>query len=460
MLGLLKVVFFLSLTAVHCRRMLSRRQISVKSERFPYREVMDMNIGTCIDPDHPTILLNNNTMWQELVWNKMDKSSTLRTDGWGNNPWGQSWLPPHMMIGLVHNETKYPPEPPQHVNVDVHNDGLDSECFLMDYNKKNGPDPAGCRVFSKSFAPLKKLRNCIVGHLDQDPMWVSRETAHIIDERSNFSGSYNDWCKQAIWSYLAGGTIPVKLCSQVDSIRRAEEMIKFVLFKPLPSDSVTAAKKIREKIQFTTSWPKGQNSLTDATTSAIQEQCFEVHEGQSLEQAAFLQRIGICLPLMFDKAEIQGFGISDGIRKFQTSEYYGNEKQDLKNLTTFPIKPLCGRLALATIPAFQSASYKIATLQTMQNDRKPSYKHCLTAGATNCRKAYFCWEAALRRVCGISPDCCNEDHGHEEAQKTHKACQKNPDGKIINTYLSGRLMPESFFGYRRRCPRETGTARV
>lgn len=360
-------------------------------------------------------------------------------------------MPSHMMIGLLRDDAKYPKEPPEHGNV-----GLDSECFKVDYESGDGPDPAGCRVFSKSFAPLKKLRTCIVKHLDSDPIWISRANSFVSD--GSFNGTYSEWCKQAIWSYVGGGQLPVKLCSKFDSIRRAEEMIKFALFKPIPNDVAMAVEKIRSKIQFTVTWPKGQKGLTDSTVEHIQEECFMVQEGQELINAKYLQKIGICLPLMFDKAEVQGFGINDGIMKFQDLDYYADKVQDFHQLNTFPVPPLCGRLALATIPAFQSASYLLATWETLQNDRKPSYYECLSATSTNCRKAYFCWENALNRICGISPKCCPNHLLEAAADQVHVACKHNPDGAIITTegWFDWRFLPR-LPGLNDMCPRKMRT---
>lgn len=463
MFGLLHVVGIVSfIGALTARNGFEDTRIGVDDEdmfksMLRYRKMMEERIGLCIEPENPKVLQDNESSWAELVWSKMEKNSPLRADAWGNNPWGKSWLSPHMMIGLVHNKIKYPVEPPEDFEKN-HNSGLDSECFLTDYSSEGGPDPAGCRIFSKSFAPLKKLRTCIIDHIDRDPIWSTREAAHIVDAKSNFTGKYREWCSQAIWSYLAGGSVPVQLCGRYDSIRRAEEMIKFVLFKKMPHDPDETAKKVRSKIQFTVTWPKGQNSLTEDTAIAIQEQCFGVREGQSLTQVNFLQRINTCLPLMFDKAEIQGFGINDGIMKFQNEDYYGNKIQDLKQRTLFPVTPLCGRLALATIPGFQSAKYTIATWESFQNDQKPTYNECLNVQATNCRKAYYCWESALNRVCGISPHCCNQDNGFEKAVETHNACKTNPDGKLINLGLNTRILPESVFGYwKQKCPKDMGT---
>lgn len=443
------IFVFLTGSFVTCAR-LDDVDASAENSVETYREIMDKNIGLCVNPTDPSALHGNEEKWQELVWGKMDAASPYGTDGWANNAWGKSWLPNHMMIGLVRNDEKYPSEPPDHANV-----GLDSECFLFDYSKEDGPDPAGCRVFSKSFAPLQSLRACIVNHLDQDQVWTTRRVAEVSD--GNFSGSYDAWCEQAIWGYVAGGKVPVHLCGDYDSIRRAEEMIKFVLFKPLPDDFASAAKQILAKIHFTVTWPKGQPSLEERTARAIREQCFQVQGGQTLMKAAFLQRISPCLPLMFDKAEIQGFGINDGIMKFQGRKYYGDPAQNFHQANVMAVPSLCGRLALATIPGFQSAKYQIATITTLQNDRQPGWDKCVFARETNCRRAYFCWESALNRICGISAKCCPGDQ--KKAAKIHRACKENPDGKIVNTegILDVRVLPNSLFGLKLMCPREMGT---
>jgi len=393
------------------------------------------------------------------VWGKIDRYPSVTMDGWANRPFGSRFLPPHMMLGLVRNDTKY-------VKDNIPLVGEESQCFLFDYSRgADQPDPAGCGIFSKTFAPLKELRNCIVEHLDQDSIWSNRKTTVIHDPSTNFSGPYTEWCPQAVWGTVGGGASDVQLCSASwDSHQRAQEMIKLVLFKPLPDDSSDAAERARNKIQFTTSWPKGQESVTHSTASAIQEKCFRVRDAGGLEQAHFLQKISVCLPLMFDKAEVQGFGLNDGLAKFQSPNYGTGSGQNLRQAATFPVPPACGRLALAAIPGFQKAKYMLAGFDSVANgDAKVPFGECIRVGETNCRKAYFCWERALNRICGMSPACCplkdTPDRAVAEASRlnTHEACKTNPDGKLVNIGTSSRWTPESFFGMQLRCPKKMGT---
>eukprot|EP00928_Gymnodinium_smaydae_P079227 TRINITY_DN6320_c0_g1_i3.p1 TRINITY_DN6320_c0_g1~~TRINITY_DN6320_c0_g1_i3.p1 ORF type:complete len:147 (-),score=5.26 TRINITY_DN6320_c0_g1_i3:99-539(-) len=109
-------------------------------------------------------------------------------------------------------------------------------------------------------------------------------------------------------------------------------------------------------------------------------------------------------------------------------------KQDYK----IDVLPVCGRLALAAIPGFQSARYMFTEFKSfhLQPDALPTWSECLHVKQTNCRKAYYCWESAIKRLCAISDKCCNRQLGNvstsveESARKTHDACIENPDSKL------------------------------
>jgi len=410
------------------------------------RDVISKNIGVCVDPENPDMLNSGEAAWNEHIWSKMDRDSPTGVDGWANHPFGMPSMPLHMMVGLLRNESKYPQDPPEDFNV-THNADLDSACFDFDYDREGEPDPAGCRVFAKSFKPLQQLRSCIVDHLEMDPIWWNRES--MIMDDGKFRGSYREWCAQSVWSYLKFGPfkVPAKLCGRFDSKRRAQEMIKMVLFKPM-SDSVDdSIKLVERKVCRSVTWPQNEGAppcLEPATVTGIRSQCFKVKTGSSMKEAQLLGKVGPCLPLMFDKVEIQGFGLNDGIAKFQDEGYYGNPEQALRQEYTPTVPSLCGRLALASIPRFQTAKYALTSVKkmipdAMAWDTEPSWNGCLNVKKTNCRKMYFCWERALRRMCTMSSMCCP---GTEtEAREVHNACILRPNNGLCKTALgthSGR----------------------
>eukprot|EP00928_Gymnodinium_smaydae_P092839 TRINITY_DN7679_c0_g1_i1.p1 TRINITY_DN7679_c0_g1~~TRINITY_DN7679_c0_g1_i1.p1 ORF type:complete len:226 (+),score=26.40 TRINITY_DN7679_c0_g1_i1:827-1504(+) len=225
-------------------------------------------------------------------------------------------------------------------------------------------------------------------------------------------------------------------------------MIKFVLFKPLSDDVAEAVKHSAKKISFTVTWPKNEQSLESSTIVAIQKECFHIstptteQPNPSLAKAKELQNVASCLPLMYDKADIQGFGINDAIAKFQQVKNYKDTSQGFKQEYKIDVLPVCGRLALAAIPDFQSAQYELYDDNTIRaRDEHPAWDTCLHVDTTNCRKAYYCWESAIKRMCAISPECCERSPDEQQRHQTHEACKRDPDnasyGCAKNLGLSG-----------------------
>jgi hypothetical protein len=427
------------------------------AEGFPYspdqQDVVDERVGLCVNPDDPSVL-NTSRAWDELVWSKFNRNDILfGVDGWSNYPFGNNKLPLHMIVGLLRDDSKYTEKPAKDFAMH-HNLGLDAACFDFDYEQEDGPDLAGCRVFAKSFKPLQQLRSCIVEQLDQDLIWSQRESTNIIE--GEFSGPYREWCRQSVWTYLKFGVgkasvkFPAKLCSQFDSKRRAQEMIKMVLFKPVPDNVDEATELIDRKVCRTVTWPQHKEAppcLQASTVATIRSQCFKVQESKPLDGAKFLGKISPCLPLMFDKVEIQGFGMGDAMTKFQDEDYYGNPGQNLVQSYIQQVPAVCGRLALAAIPKFQTARYTLTSVSGMFQDMtgldtKPRWSDCMDVKETNCRKMYFCWEKAMRRMCKWSPNCCPGVTKRERllAQET---CVKHPNSgacpESFRTYSGGGL---------------------
>eukprot|EP00746_Dinoflagellata_sp_MGD_P146624 gnl/MRDRNA2_/MRDRNA2_79069_c0_seq1.p1 gnl/MRDRNA2_/MRDRNA2_79069_c0~~gnl/MRDRNA2_/MRDRNA2_79069_c0_seq1.p1 ORF type:complete len:464 (-),score=80.00 gnl/MRDRNA2_/MRDRNA2_79069_c0_seq1:392-1783(-) len=433
-------------TLQHDSVMMSESNTSKSSIPESQRKLIEWQISKCIEPDNSGQL--SSAQWQE-VWDKTDFDSR-GSDGWGNCPFSNCKLPAHMIVGLSNNPDKFQPNK-------VPKDE-DSDCFKIDYNEANpGKDPTGCRVFKKSFSPLKDLRTCIVDKLNKDAVWQKRFDAKAIFKDGNFSGTWEEWCAHAIWGYtpapLQGLSSAVYLCSLgASTLSRAEEMIKFVLFSPLKAEEGEnptmeyAIKQLERKILKTTYLPGGKESkgtLEPATTKAIMSECFEVVEKEpdlTFSKFKSLQKIGICLPLMFDKVESQGFGIQNAAPKFAQEESFS--KLSLQRLSYFDkIPTVCGRLALASIPKVQSARYFIGDANTLKNqDRNPKWSSCTGVKQANCRRVYFCWEKALKKLCALQKQCCPD-----KSIEIQQACAQNSGGSTLS-YIKGFFTKQCVIG--------------
>jgi len=208
-----------------------------------------------------------------------------------------------------------------------------------------------------------------------------------------------------------------------------------VLFNPPMDDARETSRYVERKLCRTVTWPQSRTAapcLHADTVTAITGQCFKLGAGESLNEFGRLQRTSKCLPLMFDKVEINGFGVGDGITKFQDETYYGKASRNFVQAATPSSSSFCGRLALATLPRFQTARYSVispdfgtAVVEALGRDTEPTWKECLSVKQTNCRKLYFCWEKAMRRMCALNWRCCGGDS--KSALPVHDACRKNPN---------------------------------
>jgi hypothetical protein len=331
---------------------------------------------------------------------------------------------------------------------------LDSKCFELDYDDLTQPDPAGCRVFKKSFKPLQELRACIVDKLDADPIWSNRNDWQISD--GDFQGPWPEWCQQAKFARVNLGvtSFGVKFCKHyMTSKQRAQEMIKMVLFEDIPDSVPEAVALVERKVCSTVSWPRERSGqapppcLEPATRTAIRSQCFKVEEQRPLDETRFLHRIRPCLPVMFDKVEIMGLGLEDSMHKFQGKRY----GKDFKRVYEPRSRSVCGRLALAAIPRFQTTKYIFTRLSgipegVLGTDVEPTWAECLDVQETNCRKFYFCWERALRRMCKFSQHCCP----YPDSLETHIACTRSPNHgdcpKALNTHSGSKSTLEHITG--------------
>jgi len=402
---------------------------------------MAKNILTCMNPN--TMPQANPLEELQQIFSAMrsagNDAKALRTGGWASRPFPSMQVskvfPYHMVIGLVHHESK-------------DSVGKDSICFDFNYSDPVASDPGGCRLFAKSFSPLKDLRNCIVDFLNADSIWPhyrgqawnAEKAKGGSDVRGFENTDYDTWCRKSVYDVITIAGIktplPVNLCqTSFDSIRRAEEMMKFTLF--MAGGRATQPSKVPEhvlkKIQKTTTWPGmkdgSQQSVSDETARSISSQCFGVQGDNVEETFTFLQQLGTCLPLMYDTTEIgDGFGFQDGFAKLLDSEKY-LPPTNLHAHHAYDVPPVCGRMALAAIPQMQMARYHIApSLQTATSaDRDNKWKACVNAEYTNCRRAYFCWEKSLNKLCGIDKLCCP---GNEiEADQHHQVCKSKPKGR-------------------------------
>lgn len=401
---------------------------------------MAENILKCVNPDStPEDPLSE----LQQIFGAMRAGHVKRravTGGWGSRPFASMSVskvfPLHMVLALVFHESR---------------DALlsnDSFCFEFDYSDPAAPDPTGCRPFAKSFSPLKDLRNCIIGYLNEDNIWPNRRGQAWEDVKAKGGADlrgfenvgYDVWCKKSVYDVIKVAKVetplPVNLCqTSIDSIRRAEEMMKFTLF--MAGGKATQPSKVPEhvlkKIQKTTTWPGmkagSQQSVSDETALSISKQCFGVQNDNVEQPFASLQRLSTCLPLMYDTTEIgDGFGFQDGFAKLLDDEKY-LAPTNLKAHHAYDVPPLCGRMALAAIPQMQMARYHIApswaTVSSADRDNK--WPTCVQPEYTNCRKAYFCWEKSLNKLCGIDKMCCPGDEA--EAANHYDKCKIAPKGR-------------------------------
>merc|ERR1719345_554688 len=75
----------------------------------------------------------------------------------------------------------------------------------------------------------------------------------------------------------------------------------------------------------------------------------------------------------------------------------------------YDVPPVCGRMALGAVSKLNSATYRVATTlksTVVKRDKEGKWLKCINANVTNCRKAYFCWEKSVNRMCGIDELCC------------------------------------------------------
>lgn len=369
----------------------------------------------------------------------------LKVDGWANRPFAtykiSKRFPAHMMLGIVSSDDKFKAGGPP---VD-----RDSFCFEFDYSNSNPeePDPAWCAPFSKTFKPLKELRNCIVDRLEADSFWTERrggswESAkkkNYSDLRNADLSSYDAWCDSAVYDPRAFP--PASICQKtMDTKRRAQEMIKFSLF-PKTLEALDVPDYLTRKIHTSTAYPgmkdRNQHTVNPETATRISTDCFNVTAGDQ-EQAHFvrLQKIGKCLPLMFDKAEVSdGFGISDGFLKFFDPSVWGPPVNFRKH-HTYDVPPVCGRMALGSLQKLQTTPYEVihtgsilAIVGTLwKQDKGMRFSTCREPPSINCRKAYFCWEKALNLMCAYSSLCCpgNDAAAREKRQKT---CAQHPKAR-------------------------------
>merc|ERR1712232_898306 len=224
---------------------------------------MQQNLATCVDPDaedwKPVLAKLNRDL------NGLQRSLSSMSDGWENNPFGSEFFGEtmnlgHKIMGLVKDDVKYPPEHsvPQGYQPGLGPESrLDSECFTFrGYDDHQSPDPAGCRIFSKSFIPLRDARSCIMTILHRDPKWEQRFSLQMPLEGE--STDYEHWCsnyetttsigRNSLLKHIAPNAMAkMKMCNKwMDTKRRAQEMLKNVLYKSL--DRMKTMEDFRKKV--------------------------------------------------------------------------------------------------------------------------------------------------------------------------------------------------------------------
>ncbi|CAK0835097.1 unnamed protein product [Prorocentrum cordatum] len=284
----------------------------------------------------------------------------------------------------------------------------DSHCFLFDYQgfKEGDPDPHGCGFFRRSFQPLQQLRRCVVEKLEADPDWraYNATASRIFAARRDGSRKVdNPAVVDEEERVMAEASINVAL----DSIRRADEIIKSVSFKPWEAMTTgEAAKVVEAKISKTIITTSTTTVLKQETVQSIRTECFLV-AGEATaalpERTATLKRALPCYQLMWDQIEVAGAPeqpMSNAVTMWDKSLIdLGHVEKD------YDTPPVCARAAVALVAEKQKRApggYSAANCLTSA----PRWKDCTAPTSFNCICFQYCWRRALERMCEIEPACC------------------------------------------------------
>lgn len=289
----------------------------------------------------------------------------------------------------------------------------DSACMEFDYDG-TGPDPAGCRFFAKSFTLVQRARNCIRDALDESPTWQEYRRTYELDSP----------VEPANPAQACGSE-----CAVLDTLRRADEVLRMVGFKALPA--MDAKEQVEKKIQRTVTVKSRHAGLELGVVRRVRE-CFHVPEHGSTPASAYtLHRALPCLPLMWDSGDVPGY--PEQPLKFGATNW---DERLLIPATRLPVPAdwkapsVCGRAALAFVaqPLTQARGKMVGfgpfkkkigpySLQCGMVS-SPSTKWCLEPDVFNCICAELCFEKALSHVCYIEPACCANPPDDDTARST------------------------------------------
>eukprot|EP00746_Dinoflagellata_sp_MGD_P022671 gnl/MRDRNA2_/MRDRNA2_15305_c0_seq1.p1 gnl/MRDRNA2_/MRDRNA2_15305_c0~~gnl/MRDRNA2_/MRDRNA2_15305_c0_seq1.p1 ORF type:complete len:436 (-),score=62.89 gnl/MRDRNA2_/MRDRNA2_15305_c0_seq1:25-1287(-) len=302
----------------------------------------------------------------------------------------------------------------------------DSHCSVFEYpDDDNAPitadDPHGCGLFRRSFKKLKKTHQCIQDKLKASAKWKEYRTLAqkvVLARRAKSRNAENPANVDAgdvqnvpeLQKHLKSCETSGK-CVLMDTIRRADEIMKNVGFKnweKMKSDIALIA-YVKKKIHETVSLKLDKWELEDDTVNGISKECFKLSESMSSRtEASAIKHVLPCLPLMWDQVEVSGAPekpLSNAASMFDRSLVTGTDiKDDFPN-----IPPVCGRIALGfmhhpmthTKSGKYSATYGVSKYSTMK------WKDCVAPTSFNCVVFEKCWHVALSRACDITPGCCD-----------------------------------------------------
>jgi len=377
------------------------------------RKVAYEEIGRCYDPGRDWDV---STAEGEAAWEAPLKSAVQSARGLPEMPHAQALkrpinryaqkvgplaqlLPWHRAVGLTSQRRTEAP-PGQFM--------ADSHCFLFDYEsfREGDPDPHGCGFFRRSFQPLQQLRQCIVKKLEADPAWqaYTATAGRILGAlRDHSRVTDNPAVLDEEERTIAQASVDVAF----DSIRRADEIVKTVAFKPWEAMTAgEAAKLVEQKISKTVVTTSKTAVLGKETVEAIRKECFLVsgEDAAALpERTVTLKRALPCYELMWDQVEVAGAPeqpMSNAITMWDKSLV-----EPARVEMDYDTPPVCARAAVALVVEKQKRAPERYS-STSCIAKAPSWKDCMAPKNFNCICFQMCWRRALERVCEVEPGCC------------------------------------------------------
>lgn len=203
----------------------------------------------------------------------------------------------------------------------------------------------------------------------------------------------------------------------MDTVRRADEMIKYVSFKDWTAlsqrDQKTGLKSIvAAKIIQTIAFRVDAEGFPDMqleaqVADAITDKCFQVkadtYEGLA-EEAKILKRSLVCYPLMWDQVQVGAAPekpLSNAVKLFDPAKPQTNPLLLKRSWKQTPA--LCARIALSLIAEPLLHARKGYSRTTCQGHMR--FSQCLQMQNFNCICLEKCFRAALRRLVKFESEC-------------------------------------------------------